>query len=344
MLLAGALGVSLTWALGGCNRQPSADTLATVNGKKISAGELDKYYRSQTAGSPQQPAGAEAESLKLSILRQLIDNELLMQRAEKMNLVATDEEVGSKLTEFRSLYSQEEFDRKLKERDLTLDDFKRDLRRQLTVDKLLNKEITSKITISDADITSFYNQEKSQFNLIEPQWHLAQILVTTQPNPQVSNIKNDKAQNDSDAKKKIERLQKMLDAGEDFATLAMNYSEQPNTAPSGGDMGMFSESQIKAQGEVYGAVSKLKPGQYTGVLPVYDGPSHRVAGYSIIKLIGKEPAGQRELSDPRVQQAIRQQLRERKEQVIKAAYYEVVRNDAKVQNYLADRILKGAGK
>ncbi len=181
----------------------------------------------------------------------MIDNELLMQRAEKMNLVATDEEVDSKLTEFKSPYSQEEFDRKLKERDLTLDDFKRDLRRQLTVDKLLNKEITSKITISDADITSFYNQEKSQFNLIEPQWHLAQILVTTQPDPQVSNIKNDKAQNDSDAKKKIERLQKMLDAGEDFATLAMNYSEQPNTAPSGGDMGMFSESQIKAQGEVY---------------------------------------------------------------------------------------------
>ena len=330
--------------LAGCDRSPGPDTLATVNGKKISVGELDKYYKSQTAGSPQQPKGEEAESLKLSILRQLIDNELLMQRAEKMNLVATDEEVTAKLNEIKSPYSQEEFDQKLKERGITIDDFKQDLRRQLTVDKLLNKEITSKINISDGDISSFYNEHKAEFNLIEPQWHLAQILVTNQPNPQVANMKNDKAQNDADAKKKIERIANMLDNGEDFATLAMNYSEQPNTASSGGDMGMFSESQIKTQPEVYTAVSKLKPGQYSGVLPVYDGPGHRVVGYSIVKLLGKEPAGQRELSDPRVQQAIRQQLRERKEQLLKAAYYEMIRDDAKVKNYYADDLMKNAGQ
>ena len=108
-----------------------------------------------------------------------------MQRAEKLGLLATDEEVNSKLAEIKAPYTQEEFDKRLKERKLTLDDFKRDLRRSITVDKVLNKEVTSKINITDDDITSYYNQHKAEFNLIEPQYHLAQILVTTQPNPQV---------------------------------------------------------------------------------------------------------------------------------------------------------------
>ena len=71
--------------------------------------------------------------------------------------------------------------------------------------------------------------------------------------------------------------------------------------------------------------------------------AHRVMGYSIIKLIAREPAGQRELGDPRVQQAIREQLRDRREQLIKAAYYDVVRNQSKVQNYYAEQLLKQAG-
>ncbi len=67
-------------------------------------------------------------------------------------------------------------------------------------------------------------------------------------------------------------------------------------------------------------------------------------GYRIVKLIAKEPAGQRDLSDPRVQQAIREQLRGRREQLLKAAYYEMVRDEAKVENYYADEIVKSAGK
>ena len=56
---------------------------------------------------------------------------------------------------------------------------KHDLRRSLTIDKLLNKEINSKITVTDADVANYYNQHKAEFNLIETQYHLAQILVTT---------------------------------------------------------------------------------------------------------------------------------------------------------------------
>ena len=56
-----------------------------------------------------------------------------------------------------------------------------------------------------------------------------------------------------------------------------------------------------------------------------------------------EPAGQRDLSDPRVEQEIRTQLQDRREQLLKAAYYEVMRDQAKVQNYYAERVLAATG-
>ena len=125
-----------------------------------------------------------------------------------------------------------------------MDDFKREVRRSLTVEKVLNKEITSKISVSDQDITNYYNAHNSEFNLIEPQYHLAHIWVTTTPNPQVHNLKNDKAQNEADARKKIQMIINRLDSGDDFATVAMNYSEDPETSGNGGDLGFTPESAL----------------------------------------------------------------------------------------------------
>jgi peptidyl-prolyl cis-trans isomerase SurA len=340
--VAGSLSLAFVLLLAGLGctaKQEGADVMATVNGRKITRTEVEKYYNNQTADAPQKPSQEQADSLRLSILRELIDNEILMQRAEKMGLLATDEEINRKLAEIKAPYTQEEFDKRLKDRNITLDDFKRDLRRSITIEKVLNKEVTSKINISDEDITRYYDQHKAEFNLIEPQYHLAQILVTTQPNPQVKNVK---AQNESDARKKVQMIENRLDSGEDFATVAMSYSEQPETSQNGGDLGFVPESSLKTDRIAYEAVNKLKSGQYTAVLVVADPNSHQTYGFRIVKLISKESAGQRELKDPRVQQAIREQLRDRREQLLKAAYYESIRDKASVQNYFADEILKQA--
>ena len=328
----------------GCSRgSASPDVMAKVNSHEITRTEVDKYYANQTAGSPQQPTEEQASSLRLSILKELIDNEILMQRAEKLGLLATNEEVDAKLNEIKAPYTQEQFDERMKERKLTIDDFKRDLRRQLTVDKVINKEITSKINITDADISNYYNAHKGEFNLIEPQYHLAQIVVTSQPNPQVRTM--NKAQNEADARKKIQSIMNRLDSGEDFATVAMNYSEDPETANNGGDLGFQPQSSLnRSEPAVRDALMKLKPGQYSAIIPITNPQTKQVFGFRIVKLVSKEPAGQRELTDPRVQVAIRDQLRDRREQLLKAAYYDVVRDQAKVQNYYAEQILKNTGQ
>jgi peptidyl-prolyl cis-trans isomerase SurA len=343
--LAGVLLLCLLVSAAACNsRRPSDDVVATVDGRKIYKADVEKYYQNQTSGSEQQPSGEQATSLRLSILRELIDNEILMRRAEKLGLLATDEEVESKLNEIKSPYTKEQFEARLKEKKITLEDFKRDLRRSLTVDKVLNKEVTSKINVTDQDITNYYNAHKAEFNLIEPQYHLARILVTTVPNPQVHNLKNDKAQNEVDARKKIQTIMNRLDSGEDFGTLAMNYSEDTETSGSGGDLGFAPESSLhNTDPATRDAVSKLKSGQYSPIITLANPVNKQVAGFQVVKLISKEPAGQRELADPRVQQAIRTQLRDRREQLLKAAYYEVLRNQARVEDYYAQKVLDGNG-
>jgi peptidyl-prolyl cis-trans isomerase SurA len=316
--------------------------MATVNGKNIMRSELEKYYKANLGDNTQKPSPEQADIVRLNILRGMIEDEILWQRATRLNLAASDEDVNAKLTEMKAPYTQEEFDKQLQARNLSLDDLKRELRRQLTKTKLLNKEIESKINITDSEINGFYAAHKSDFNLIEPRYGLAQIVVFSAPSQQAGNLQNNKASGDADARKKIQALHSKLDAGEDFGAVAQNFSEEPNTASNGGDMGFIRESQLHSDPEVYNAISKLKPGQITDVLPVYAGaPSgRRTVGYAIFKLISREPAGQRELNDPAVQQVIRQGLRENHAQLLKNAYFEMLHNEAKVHNYFADEILK----
>ena len=342
-LSVGLVGLCLLSFLAACNSKPSGDVMATVDGRKIFSSDVDKYYDNQVASAQQAPTGEQATLLRLNILHQMIDDEILMRRAEKLGLLATDDEVNAKYNEIKAPFTQEEFQKRLQDKKINEADFKRDIRRSLTVDKVLNKEVVSKINVSDQDISNYYNAHKAEFNLIEPQYHLAQIMVTPTPNPQVHN-QNDKAQNEADARKKIQMIANRLDSGDDFATLAMKYSEDPETSGNGGDLGTVPESGLKGTDPATrDAVMKLKPGQYSPIVTVANPATRQMVGFRIVKLIAREPAGQRELSDPRVQQAIRQQLRDRREQLLKSAYYEVLRDSAKVEDYYAKKVLENNG-
>ena len=333
--------------LAGCHKGPQDGVVATVNGHPILQTEVDKVYAQQLASNPQQqsPSTDQADSLKLNILHELITEEEAEQRAAKQNLVASDADVDAKISEMKAPYTEEQFQARLKASNLTMDELRRDLRRSLTQTKLLNKEINSRITVTDSDVTNYYNAHKGEFNLIQAQYHLAQIQVTDQGAVQAGNLQNNKAGSDDDARKKIQALKNRIDAGEDFGALAMNFSENQETAPNGGDAGFVSEDQLKhADATTYTAITKLKPGETTEIIPLLDATSHKPVGYSIYKLISKDAAGQRDLSDPRVQQAIRQQLHDSRSQLLKAAYFEMLRDQAKVENFLAEKIFKDVAK
>jgi len=317
----------------GCSRSAPANVASTVNGRAITYAELDKQFESQFGGPGERSSGDQALIQKLEVLRTLVDNEIMLQRAEKLGLMAVDADVDAKFNELKTPYTQEEFQKQLDARKMSVDELKAQLRRDLSVQKLFNKEITSQITISDKDITDFYNANKASFNLAEPQIHMSQILVTTAPDPNVRNLKNDKAQDEEQARKKIQSISARLRQGEDFAMLAQNYSEDAASSQNGGDLGFIPESALeKANADLRRSLMSMRPGETTA-------PLRTPEGYRILKLITREPAGQRELADPKVQQTIRETLINRKDQLLKAAYYEMARNDAKVVNYFVNGIV-----
>ena len=333
-------------ALAGLCACPSAnggaDVLAKVNGAKVMRADVDRFYNARTAGAPQKPTGEEESMLRLQILRGLIDDEIYRQRAEKLGLTVTDDDVQNKLNVLKAGRTAEEFDKELKARGETMNDLKDDIRRSLLGEKVFNKEVISRIEIKDSDIKAYYDAHKADFNLIEPHYRIAEIIVTIQPGP-VRNRKDSKAQNDADARRKIQMILNRIQSGEDFNSVALDWSED-ESAVNGGDLGLVPQSGLKETDPgTRDAVLKLKPDQISGIIPVINPLTKQLIGYRIVKVLEKEPEGQRELNDPAVQQFIRNKLRDNRGQLLRAAYEEKLRDEAKVENYYADSILKKSG-
>jgi peptidyl-prolyl cis-trans isomerase SurA len=327
-------------AAAGCQKPslPGEGVWAVVNGKEVTRADVDKYYRTQLNPDAPEPSQDEALSLKLNILDELVNNQILLQRANKLALQATDGEVEDKFTEFKSPYTEDEFQRQLKARGYTVQDLKADIRQQISIQKLINREVLAKIAITDQDVQDFYNQNRAQFNVAEPQYRLAQIVITPHKDPQLRNRKNDDATTDLEAKRKAAALEQQLSTGADFGTLAMDYSEDPASSGSGGDLGYVPESSLsQSDPALKKAVLAMKPGQTSEVIVLRD-------SYRILKLVAKEAPGQRELSDPAVQQSVRDNLHNRKEQLLRAAYLASARNESTIVNYLAQQVIESAGK
>ena len=109
-----------------------------------------------------------------------------------------------------------------------------------------------------------------------------------------------------------------------FGAVAMNFSEDPNTASNGGDMGFVAESALQQRP---GSLrrhqqAEARTDSLTLCRSTTAPPGHTVIGYAIYKLISREPAGQRELNDPRVQQTIHQRLHDSHAQLLENAYFE----------------------
>jgi peptidyl-prolyl cis-trans isomerase SurA len=338
------LAAAVTIVPAGCKKTvvPDAGVWGMVDGAPITSVEVDKFYRTQLNPDAPQPSQDEALSLKLNVLDELINNHILLEKAKALGLQAADGEVEDKFTEFKSPYTEEEFQRQIKARGYTVDDLKNDIRQQLSIQKVINHEVVAKIAITDQDVTDFYNQNRAQFNVKETQYRVAQIVVTPHKDPGLRNRKNDDATTDPEARRKIAALEQQLNSGADFAQIAMDYSEDPQTSASGGDLGYVPESSLnQTDPALKKAVLSLKPGQISGIIIQRDAGGF---SYHILKLVAVEAPGQRELSDPTVQQSIRDNIRNRKEQLLRAAYLAVARNNAKITNYLAQQVVESAGK
>jgi peptidyl-prolyl cis-trans isomerase SurA len=334
----GCLIIVLTVACGGDPKPPqpsSPDVWALVNGREIRRDAVEKYYRTSVRPDAR-PSEEEALNVKLNILNELITNELLLDRARALKLEPTDAELDDKLAANKRQFTEEQFQRQLSERGMSLDDYRQELRREQTVEKLMNREVMSKVTVTDQDLNDYYNANREQFDIKETQYRLAQIVVTAGPS-QIRNRANHDAATPADAQRKAQMVMERLKAGADFADVAMDFSEDAQSSVNGGDLGFVPESAMqRAPPELRQAVMTMKPGDVNVVSK--DGM------YTILLLVSRESAGLRQLSDPAVSETVRNGLRSRREQLLRAAYLSAVRDDAQVTNFLARQILDRQGK
>jgi len=338
LILSALLAGLLVTASCGSDTSASANVVARVNGKDITSSQLDKQLQIQLNGSEPPSSQEELQDLKLQVLSRMINDQILLEHSAAGNLSASDAEVDVKFNEFKSQYTEEKFQDLLKQQKITVEDIRNELRKSITLEKLVNKEIRSKITVTDAEIKEFYQKNKDSFNLPES-YHIAHILVTPVADPDLHNGKNDDAKSPDDARQKAARLLKDIQSGRDFGVVAKESSEDPSSGPNGGDLNFQPLQAIEnIDPRLAQAVQKMRVGE------TFPQVIETRFGFHILKLLEKDAGGQKDLTDPRVQANVRETIINRKDQTLKNAFSEAARNKATVVNYLAQRILDNAGK
>jgi peptidyl-prolyl cis-trans isomerase SurA len=317
-----------------CRRAPTpaaADVWAVVDNHEIRQADVEKAYRRV---APPVTTPDEELTAKLGLVDELITQQVLLDRARALKIEVTDAEVDSAFADRKRNLTDEGFQQQLKERNLTVDDMKRALRDELTSDRVLEREVTAKIAVADQEIADFYARNREKFNVAETQYRVAQIVITPTRDPEITNRLKDDAGTPEEAMRKAQMLMEKLKGGTTFSQLAMDYSEDPQSAPQGGDLGYISATSLaKAPAELRNVVTKSEPGN---VNVVSAGGAH-----TLVLLVARESAGQRELGTPAVRDGIRTTLRDRKEQLLRAAYITTSRNNAKIVNHLARQIVEG---
>jgi peptidyl-prolyl cis-trans isomerase SurA len=336
------LVLALAAGAGACRQSPAQpqaagpDVWATVDGREIRAEDVEKAYR-RSADPKAHISADEATAAKLNLLDQLITQDILVATAAEMKIDVAEADVEIAFSNQKKGIPDEAFNAELASRNLTTSDVRAALRRDLIAQTVLNREVTAKIVVSDQDINAFFEANRAQFNLPEDTFHLTQIVVTSAKDAGINNRTGDDATTPQAAAAKVQMLMDRLKAGTPFNELAMDFSEEPASAPRGGDVGMVSASSLRqAPQNLRDAVLKAQPGQVTVVA--------MEGGYTIVGLVAKFPGGQRNPSMPDVHDGIAATVKAQREQLLRVAYLEGIRNHAKVVNYAAQRIVDTLGK
>lgn len=339
--LASALVLAALLVLSSC-REPDATQLAAeVNGERITYADLERYEISRLPDLRSSASSLDAQQQllqRMGLLRELVDQRVLLQRADVQGVAVADRDIDAALDRHRLAYgTPADFQEFLDRAGVDRREFREELRRQLAVEKLLNREIASKVRVTEDEMRAYYERHAAAFAVPEQQLHLAQILVADTDVSPIPNLRNDDATDLESARRKIQRIREELEAGADFEQLALHYSEDPVFAANGGDMGFIAQSALdETDVRLRRALVALKPGEISPVVQT-DGE------FRILRLISIEPAGAREFDDPGVQESIREVLANRKQQLLRAALYEVERSRARIRNHLAERVADGHG-
>jgi peptidyl-prolyl cis-trans isomerase C len=246
------------------------EIVARVNDETISGKELDDAVKA-VAGRAGPVPPDERDRVYRAVLDNMIGYRLIIQEAKARKIAVPDAEVDAQLAQIRAQFPNDaQFQQALAAQKTTLEAVRNDTRDEMSAEKLVEGEIASKVAVQPAAVNDFYQKNQDKFQQ-GPRVRASHILIGI---PQ-----NADAATKQQAKGKAEALLTDLKAGKDFAATAKANSQDPGSAPNGGDLGYFEKGQMVPPFEQ--AAFALKAGEMSEVVETQ-------FGYHIIKVAEKQ--------------------------------------------------------
>ena len=292
--------------------QSFPDVVARVNTTEISKTQLLRRAEALKSQIPPSEAG---EGFYQRVLGDLVNGELLYQSVETKGLAPADAEVDLELDSQRQRFGgAAAFDSALQQRGLSIDEVKLDLKKELGIQRLVERDFAPQVTVTEEAKKTFYDE--NQESMQQPaQFKAAHILISVDE----SATPEQKAE----LKKKAGSIRNMLEMGQDFAELAAKNSGDPGSKDNGGELGWMSEGQTVPPFEA--AMKSLEPGELSELVETR-------FGYHIIKL--QERRGSGAVPYEEVEERIEEFLKQRGLQELMQQELELLRGAATIEVFI----------
>ncbi|MEQ1574901.1 MAG: peptidylprolyl isomerase [Vicinamibacterales bacterium] len=289
------------------------EILARVNGEAIDKAEFEKAVAA-IEGQNQAPVPPDQrDQIFRGVLDQIISYKLLIQEARARKIEVPEPEIEQRIGQIRVQFpSEDAFKQAISQQGVTIEQLRADARSEMQVSKMLQTETEGKIAVKPEQVDAFYKENPSQFQQGE-RVRASHILIAF---PQGAD-----AAAKQQARAKAEGVLKEVKAGKDFAGLAKQHSQDPGSAPNGGDLNFFGRGQMV--GPFDEAAFKLAPGQTSDLV-------ESQFGYHIIRLTAKEPATTVQL-DEKVRAQVQQFLENQARQQVTQTLLESLKAKGKIE-------------
>ena len=312
------------------------EVAAVVNGTQILVKDVDRIITQQLRGQENQLSPLALASYRMQSLDNLISQEVLFQRAQREKIAPTDDEIRQYIQRYKqeNSYTEEAFAAELKQTNQTEEQFRQFVRKQLAIQKLSEKT-DAQLKVQDREVADVFNSNPKQFS-IQPGVAISDIII----DPSDNGMKFD-VQGEAAAEQRVREISTRLKNGSDFATVARQFSEHESSMRSG-DLGFLAAAQFPSLPQMMGLPlsvwERLKAMRQGDIL----GPLQDSAGrWHIFKLTGKQTETRdRTLEDPGVRKEISEAILSQRKQIVAAALQSRARDEARIENYLAQRMLE----
>ncbi|MDX2034211.1 MAG: SurA N-terminal domain-containing protein [Blastocatellia bacterium] len=314
----------------------SDEVAASVNGVKITVKDVDRVISQQFRGQENQLSQLATAAYRLQALDTLITQEALYQQAQKQNIVPVDDDIKKFIQNYKveNGHTEESFANELKQFNQTEAQFSETVKKQLSIQKLYEKAAEN-LKVQEREVADIYKANPKQFS-ITPGVSLSDIIVDPADNGAKFDVKGE-----GPAEQRIREIKTRLNNGSDFATIARQLSEHQSAYQSG-DLGFLQRAQFAALPEMMGVPAAVGEKLFTMEVGDVSEPVKDSAGrWHIFKVTGKQTdTRDRTLEDPTVRKEISDAILAQRKQVVDAALQARARDEAKIENLLARRMLE----